>query len=133
MSPGKKKPSLYDLTHAPLTEEHFSELRKEMIFGTDRSSALLGCTLVDVTLVSALRARFAPMSEAEDEALFYSPTSVLSSFSARIKIGRAIGIFGPKLNDMLDTIRRVRNVFAHSVIPLEFTHELIVKECKKLP
>ena len=133
MARKKKRPSLYDLSLQPITEEHHAALRREMLEGTDRSSALLGAALVDTTLRHAIRSRFVAMDEAGYRTLFLEPTAPLSSFAARIKLGRAIGIYGPHYNGMLDTIRRVRNAFAHSVIPLEFSHEAISDECRNLP
>jgi hypothetical protein len=132
-SKGRKKASLYDLSRAPLLEKDHAALSEELIKGTDRSTALVGCAMVDAALVKAVSAHFVTMKEDEFEKLYYGPGSLLSTYSSRIKIGRCLGIYAEKLNGILDTIRRIRNVFAHSVVPLGFDHELIAKECEKLP
>lgn len=132
-SKGKKKKSLHDVTRQGLSVDDHGMLTEELMTGTDRSSALIGCAMVDATLVMALRSRFVKMTEDEFESLFYSQTAPLSSFSARIKVGRAIGIYGSKLHNMMDVIRRVRNAFAHSLRPIRFTEPLVAKECSALP
>ena len=133
MSKGKTKLSLHSLTREPLRPEEHPELLSELLSGTDRSTALVGCAMVDAALVVALTTRFVAMDGDEFNGLFYSQNGPLFSFAARIKIGRAIGIYGAKLQRMMNTIRQVRNVFAHSVRPLTFANDLVAKECALLP
>jgi hypothetical protein len=78
--------------------------------------------------MDALNAHFQRMSDEDREALFFSPTAPLQTFSAKFRLGHAIGMYGLKLREQLETIRRIRNVFAHSVRPLQFDHPLIKKE-----
>jgi hypothetical protein len=59
--------------------------------------------------------------------------ALFESFSSRIRMGRAIGLYDEKLAGILDTIRIVRNGFAHSVVAVTFENELIIAECEKLP
>jgi DNA-binding MltR family transcriptional regulator len=44
----------------------------------------------------------------------------LATFAARIRIGYALGIYGPKTRDDLTFIRHVRNVFAHTRHAVDF-------------
>jgi len=132
MSRGRKKPSLFDLSREPLQQEDLPALAEELLNGNDRSAALIGCAMIETALLSAITSRFISMEESEYEALFFSPTAPLSNFSSRIKLGRAIAIYGSQLHTVLDTIRRVRNTFAHSVRPLKFSHELIEAEVLSL-
>ena len=131
-SKGKKKPSLFGLSREPLREEDYSDLSRELIGGTDRSSALIGCAMVDGALLAALNSRFVTMPEEDFEAIFFKADAPLGTFSARIKIAYGVGIYGKKVRDILDAIRRVRNVFAHSVRPLQFSQTLIEPELKRL-
>lgn len=55
------------------------------------------------------------------------------SFSARIKVGRALGLYGPLLEKKLNRIREIRNQFAHALVPLDFSHELVARECEAFP
>jgi len=127
------KLSLSRFSRLPLAIEEQTAARAELLEGTDRSSALIGCALVDTTLVSAIATRLVAMTEREFEAFFYSSEGPCASFAARIKLGKAIGIYGQKVTTMLDSIRRVRNAFAHCVKPLRFDNGLICNECAKLP
>ena len=73
------------------------------------------------------------MSDIELEDLFFGRNALLSPFSARIRIGRAIGVYDSSFRAILDTIRRVRNVFAHSIRPITFDHTLVTQACNQLP
>jgi len=137
MSRGKKKPSLHTLSREPLTPEDHAALHSELIAGTDRSAALVGCAIVEAALVRALASRLlfkpAPETGKDFEEMFYSVRAPFSTLATRIKLGRAIGIYAWQMQEMLDTVRRIRNVFAHSVRPLSFDHELIADELDALP
>jgi hypothetical protein len=128
-----KKRTLRTLTREPLTESERKDAKQELLSGTDRSAALVGCALVETALLKALMTRFVKMDDQILENLFYSPTAPLATFSSRIQVGRAIGLFDVQLQNALDGIRRVRNAFAHSSRPLKFNNELIQKECATLP
>jgi hypothetical protein len=132
-SRGGAKMTLHDLSREMFSEEDHPALRQELFAGTDRSSALVACAMVDAALVMALKSRLIPMAEAEFKKLFYRQGAVLGSLSARIQLGQALGIYGPKMTAMLDAIRNVRNAFAHAVKPIGFDHELVAKECAPLP
>ncbi|MGM4967818.1 MltR family transcriptional regulator [Tardiphaga sp. 1201_B9_N1_1] len=56
----------------------------------------------------------------------------LSSFSAKIKIGYALGLYGKIVRDDLDTIRTVRNAFAHSTVHLDFKTPAVSVVCNRL-
>jgi hypothetical protein len=68
----------------------------------------------------------------ELDALFYNEQAPLSTFYGRIMVGHAIGIYGMMVREELDVIRRVRNVFAHAMRPLSFSHPFIAKEVRSL-
>jgi DNA-binding MltR family transcriptional regulator len=56
----------------------------------------------------------------------------LASTWAKIRIAYALAVFGPKTYKDLETLREVRNVFAHSTHPVRFTTRVIAVNCKKL-
>src|SRR5882724_77069 len=62
-------------------------------------------------------------------------SSPLSTFSRKIIMGRAIGLFGPETQDNLDAIRVLRNAFAHAYLPITFKTRAIDRLCSllKLP
>lgn len=132
MSRGKKKPSLQSLSRESLLPEDYPALHSELITSSDRAATIIACGMVESALLSAIAARLI-LGERKFELLFFGQDAPLRSFSAKIKIGRALGIYAGNLHGMLDRIRRVRNVFAHSIRPLSLTHELVEKELNKLP
>jgi hypothetical protein len=129
----RQKQSLQDLIREPFGPADTLLLRRELVEGTDRSAALVSCSLVDNTLMAAMAARMYFQVDAEFANLFMGPMAPLGSFSTRIKVGKALAIYGSQVEDMLDSIRQIRNVFAHSAKPLPFTHPTILDELDKLP
>lgn len=129
----KKKESIQGLTRAKLSAEDYSAHLNELVAGNDRSSALVACAIVDAALILALRAEFRHLTDDEFKKMVYDPKGIISSFAERIDLAYSLGVFGNKAKGMLDCIRRIRNVFAHSLKPLGFDHPLIMNECAKLP
>jgi hypothetical protein len=46
-------------------------------------------------------------------------------FAAKIKLGRALGVYGPKMDETLGCIKCVRDVIAHQSTPRNFTNPSI--------
>jgi hypothetical protein len=51
----------------------------------------------------------------------------LNSFSQKILMGRALGIYGEVMHHNLDLLRHMRNAFAHSHVPITFETPLIAE------
>ena len=58
--------------------------------------------------------------------------SPLHSFAARIRVGFALGIYGPKMNEDLETIKYIRNLFAHFPEPATFNVQQLEELCNGL-
>jgi DNA-binding MltR family transcriptional regulator len=56
----------------------------------------------------------------------------ISSFSARIAFGYALGAYTKDARSDLTQIRQIRNEAAHRLTSFSFTYELIAARCKKL-
>ena len=85
-----------------------------------RSAAIVGATfLEDVTQLSLLTKMVADLSKDEIDRLFIG-TAPLSSFSAKINMAHALGLVGSKAKHDLDTIREIRNAFAHAKVSVNF-------------
>jgi hypothetical protein len=97
-----------------------------------RSATLVLSSLVDAYLELAIRSCFVPLNETQVGIIFRYATAPLSSFSSKISIGHALGIFNKDFEKQLNKLRDIRNAFAHSIIPIDFTNETIAKECNKL-
>ena len=57
---------------------------------------------------------------------------ILCTFSAKIRIAYAMKLIHKKVYEALILINEIRNVFAHSLHKIDFNHELITKDCRKL-
>jgi len=51
----------------------------------------------------------------------------LNSFSQKIMMGRALGIYGEVMQHNLDLLRHMRNAFAHSHVPITFETPIIAE------
>jgi len=100
---------------------------------SDRGAALIAGSLVDAATRLALQCKMIEMTDEEAASLFEQPNAPLGTFSARIKTGRALGIYGPLLEKKLNKIRNIRNQFAHALVPIDFGNELVAKECESFP
>lgn len=106
-------------------EAHVAELMN----GSDRATALVGGALVEAALLKALKSRLLVPGKAAEKKLFSGIDAPLSAFSSRIRIGRALGLYGPHTEVVLEAIRKTRNRFAHNVTPLAFATDAgIAKE-----
>jgi hypothetical protein len=79
----------------------------------------------------ALLARFRPDGKGH-KAIFNGDRAPLSTFAARISVGYALRIFGTKTLGDLESIKTVRNSFAHSLMTFDFTTPQIVTVCNAL-
>jgi DNA-binding MltR family transcriptional regulator len=96
----------------------------------DRAVALVAATILDQFLKTALLARFVKLNSTEDDEIFGpSDSAPLSSFSARIKVAYALGIYDRDFRKDLDMIRNIRNVFAHAHGHVDFHTPAVVDAC----
>ncbi|WP_342151303.1 DUF4145 domain-containing protein [Methylorubrum sp. SB2] len=105
------KPTFIDFTDED-REAFISEIGQEVERGSDRAVVLLGAAMVDEVLKRTLRQFFADVSSTE-ELLEGGPSAPLGSFSARIKIAEALGLIAPAEAKIMDSIRTIRNDYAH--------------------
>lgn len=133
MSRGKRKPSLRDLSFEKPHLDEFIVAMTAVHQSSDREAALLSSGLVEMALQAALTAKFVPLGKTELADLFFEKNCVLGTFADRIDIGYATGIYGQKTRRALDAVRNIRNLYAHTMKNIPFSHELIAKECKHFP
>lgn len=131
-SRGRKKASLYDLSKEFVKPEHQEEYLKELAGESDRAAALVAAAEVESYLVYLMLPLFWRLKADEKEALFFGRRAPLSEFATRIAVAYGLGRIHQPERDDLDRIRRIRNAFAHTVIPVKFTTEVIAAECAKL-
>jgi hypothetical protein len=91
----------------------------------DREAAIKAASLVERSLEDAIKARIIRLKPSEQKALFEG-SGALSTFSAKIWIGYATGLFGPKAKHDLESIKDIRNAFAHTPHHLSFVNRRVV-------
>lgn len=127
-----KKKTLHDLSRQMPTAAELKDLMDKIDHMDDRAAALVLAALLDNLLEMAIEVNFVALPEKNLAALFRNPQAPLSAFSAKIDIAYALGVYGDDFKKQIDQLRRIRNAFAHSVIPISFEEPLISSECRKL-
>lgn len=95
---------------------------------SDRACAVLGAALLDARLENLYDRR---LRNSKDELL--SGNGALSTFSARIRVARALNWIAEDVGFDLDQIRSIRNEFAHNVDhELSFGNQSIADKCRTL-
>jgi hypothetical protein len=125
------KDAIIQLASRELEEAHLSRLFRE-IKGTrsDRAAGILIATYLEDTLQSAI-SRAMRLSEGAQRSLF-GLNAPLGTFAAKIKIARALHIFGSQTSENLENIRLIRNVFAHAKMSVRFRTKEIKDICDLL-
>jgi hypothetical protein len=95
---------------------------------SDRACAVLGGALLDARLVSLYERR---LRDFKDQLLTgYGP---VSTFSARIRVARALAWISGDVHDDLDQVRLIRNEFSHNPDhELSFSDQSIADRCCEL-
>ncbi len=84
----------------------------QMLEERGRGAVLVGVARVDAVLESLLQAVLRPAPGATDT--FFQPDRPLGSFEPCITLAARLGVIDPLVEQTLQTLRRVRNAFAHS-------------------
>jgi hypothetical protein len=110
------------------TESDIAAVENELYNAPDRAAAIIMGSMVEKAIGKLLRNN---MREEGASGLFKF-SGVLGNFSAKIDIAYAFNLFGPKVKNDLDIIRHLRNQFAHSQTPIEFTNPAVKQCCDQL-
>ncbi len=85
----------------------------------ERHAAIVGAAAIEHGLKRSIGLHFA--DDADYGAIFdVYPNAPLSSFAARTLMGRALGVIDDRTQGDLNVIRRIRNIFAHSIHSVTF-------------
>lgn len=128
---GKKALTLADLARELPNEDEILRLFALMEDESDRGCALVCGSFVEAGVRMAVSARM--VADVSVLAQIMTDASApLSTFSAKIKAGLALGMYGPKTAKNLALVKDIRNTFAHALRPLSFDHPTIAAACQKL-
>ena len=129
MGKKSKKPSLHSLSRLPVDAKTFmKELRGE----SDRASALIAGAVISEKLGDLLHLYFGNLPEGDVNRLFHDRGAPLGDFASRTDVSFALGLISPQERLACNTIRNIRNVFAHTSAQIDFSNILIAAELSKL-
>jgi hypothetical protein len=126
-----KQPTLRDLTRQALAGEDLTALANELEGTSDRSAAIIAAAAVDRFLEEAILGRLVRNDE-DTKANLIATGGALDGFFAKIHLGFALGLYSDKYVRELETIRKIRNCFAHSAKSITFDTSPIAAECNTL-
>jgi hypothetical protein len=116
--------SLRHLTKVRLTPSQTMKVIGRFKDMDDRTCAIVMCAMLDHSLETLLLLHMKSLSKDERDRLFFG-LGPLASFSAKIKIGAAFGIIGPKTVKDMETLNEIRNVFGHAAQGITFRNRAI--------
>lgn len=99
---------------------------------SDRGAAIMAAALVENILQMVICTRIVNPGATVQGLWFEGPNAPFASFAAKIKLGRAVAIYGEHMEKRLGVIKDIRNAFAHRSLPLDFTHPTLIASCLKL-
>lgn len=128
MSRGKQKHKLRDYSSMELTSEQRQALSDAVIDISWHpiATAILGGVMVEHEIEILMRRRIKRANEMWSEMV--EERGPLRSFSTKIMLGYALGLFDAKMKHDVNVIRTIRNAFAHSKTMLHFDDALVVRE-----
>lgn len=126
-----KQRSLREITAEAPDLADFMDILGELEGQHDRAAAIILAAQVESALRAVILSRMVPFSE-KDEADLFGPPGPLCTFSGKIKIAFGLGAYGPDTRVDLETIREIRNAFAHARKPIKFETPEIAEKCAKL-
>jgi hypothetical protein len=131
---GKKKktsPSLKELSRMPLGNDDLKLVLSEIKSSSDRVTAITFSAWIDRVIEQAILDHL-PMKDDEVKRRLVDNGGALSTSFAKNHLGYAMGLYGKSSLNNLETIRRIRNAFAHAAVPLTFDTEQVATEIGEL-
>ncbi|MDL2401027.1 hypothetical protein [Rhizobium mayense] len=110
------------------SQEHLEAIETELFNGPDRGAAVVLTALVEKSLEHLLKRE---MREEGVSALFEF-NGPMGTFSNKIAMAFSLKLIGTKTKHDLTIIRTLRNVFAHSRLPVTFETEVVAVACGHL-
>jgi hypothetical protein len=109
--------------------EEYREISKEILNGSDRSVAIILAAEVERFLEFAILSK---LTNINDHDKLVGHDGPLATFSRKIHIGYAMGLYDVQFRDDLTRIKDIRNDFAHSVMPLSFNTTSVKDRCSAI-
>jgi len=102
----------------------FAKLMHGIVFGQERACVILSAVLLDARLEIALKKVLRPSrarKPANDE--IFGANAPIGTFSSKILLAYRLGLIDNQVKSSLESIRKIRNEFAHSTEHQELSQE----------
>ncbi|HYL32136.1 MAG TPA: hypothetical protein VEU53_03180 [Stellaceae bacterium] len=103
----------------------------EIASQNERGAAVVGAALVEKHLTLAIASRFVDLNETDKGELF-DGCGPLATFAAKIRVGFAMGVFGPTIRNDLKIVDDIRRDFGRADELLAFDCDEIALQCAQL-
>jgi DNA-binding MltR family transcriptional regulator len=124
-------PKLRNLSRLPPEYDDFVALRKAFLTPQHPiTTAILGAVMVEHELDQLLRSKLKHQDD-KTWAMLTDNNGPLNSFSSKIAMGYALGIYDQRMRSDLNIVRNIRNTFAHSKKSIQFDHPAVLAELRK--
>lgn len=110
--------------------QEIMDFRTSITEETARGSVLMSAAFLDDRLKGLLKARL--VNNNTIVAPVFDFNGALGTFSSRINFSYLLGLLPVNARTDLHNIRGIRNIFAHSALPLKFEDAAVSKLCNKL-
>jgi DNA-binding MltR family transcriptional regulator len=113
------------------TKKDVLKAQESLLNDSPRASAVVACALLEDVLRAALVNVMDLPSKEDHDRLFYN-YGPLSSLSAKTLMAACLNVIGPNVRSDIDTIRAIRNAFAHNLHDISFLTNEIAELCASL-
>ena len=123
--------ALGQISNSKLLSEHLPDFGREVgTINNDRGAAILLATHLEDVLQFALIQRLKIDHKRFNDIFGYD--AAMGNFDRKVRVAHAIGIITDETRSTLDIIRRIRNAFAHALIPISFNTSEVANACSLL-
>jgi hypothetical protein len=124
------KKSLRALQQRVPTPDEYQAAWQEVFDAPARAAVIVAAALIERKLKELILGQLAPGLDKGDKDLF-GPMKPLSSFSAKIRLGYGLRLYGDRTYHDLDLLREMRNLFAHGPLSMDFNTPEVKNEIEK--
>jgi hypothetical protein len=129
--------SLRQIARSRLSDDNaeFKAYLREIRNNSDRTACIVLSANLERWLERAILVRIDSNIEDEEllNELLFDRDGSMSTFDRNIRLGRALELYPADVQKLFDVVRRIRNAFAHTAVPLTFETDAIKDQLKKLP
>lgn len=116
----------------PLDTTDLDAVATEFYATSDRATVILQASALESILQQEIKQRFAQPVSGDLIDRVFEGNGPLATFSNKILMGEALGLFGPLFRHDLNLVRELRNGFAHARHAMTLETPVVAEMCKNL-